>query len=354
VGYNVTADCKPKEVVEKCILPINAKCTKELNPQVCGSLQCKYNNPCLAESVGYNVTADCKPKEVVEKCSLPKKRKCSKKKNLQVCGSLQCKYKNKCLAKTAGYNAKADCKPVEVVEKCSLPKKRKCSKKKNLQVCGSLQCKYKNKCLAKTAGHNAKADCKPVEVAEKCSLPKKKRCGNKKDPQVCGGLQCKYKNPCLAKTAGYNVTSDCGPKADNTEVCPANQPAPNSIGCTLSESVECKYGEETCCPNGGAEKTFASLIAQCYKNEWIVRSTDACFNPDSECKGKTEECPANQPAPNSIGCTLSESVKCKYGEETCCPKGGAEKTFPSIIARCYKNQWIVRYTDACSSLHSNC
>merc|ERR1711957_527185 len=99
-----------------------------------GSLQCKYKNKCLAKTAGYNVTADCKLKEVVEKCSLPKKRKCSKKKNLQVCGSLQCKYMNKCLAKTAGYNAKADCKPVEVVEKCSLPKKRKCSKKKNLQV----------------------------------------------------------------------------------------------------------------------------------------------------------------------------------------------------------------------------
>ena len=111
-------------VVGKYSRPINAHCTKELNPQVYGSLQCKYENPCLAEYVGCNVTADCKLKEVVEKCSLPKKRKYRKKKNLQVCGSLQCEYKNKCLAKTAGYNAKADCKPVEVAEKCSIPKKK--------------------------------------------------------------------------------------------------------------------------------------------------------------------------------------------------------------------------------------
>jgi len=122
----------------------------------------------------------------------------------------------------------------------------------------------------------------------------------------------------------------------------------------LSESVECKYGEETCCPNGGAEKTFASLIAQCYENEWIFSSTEACFNPDSECKGKTEVCPANLPAPNSIGCTLSESVECKYGEETCCPNGGAEKTFANSIAQCYDNKWMVYYTDACLNKDSEC
>jgi len=122
----------------------------------------------------------------------------------------------------------------------------------------------------------------------------------------------------------------------------------------LSESVKCKYGEETCCPHGGAEKTFTSLIAKCYKKQWIVRSTDACFNLDSEYKGKTEECPANQPTPNSIGCTLSESTECKYGEETCCPNGGAEKTFASLIAQCYKNQWIVRSTDACFNPDSEC
>merc|ERR1711957_357160 len=104
--------------------------TKELDPQVCGSLQCKYKNPCLAEYVGYNVTADCKPKEVVEKCSLPINPKCTKELNPQVCGSLQCKYNNPCLAKYAGYNVKADCKPVEVVEKCSLPKKKKMQQKK--------------------------------------------------------------------------------------------------------------------------------------------------------------------------------------------------------------------------------
>merc|ERR1711957_1084232 len=102
------------------------------------------------------------------------------------------------------------------------------------------------------------------------------------------------------------------------------------------------------------KKTFASLIAQCYKNQWIVRYTDACSIPDSECKGKTEECPVNEPKSDSIGCTLSESVKCKYGEETCCPKGGAEKTFANSIAQCYDNKWMVYYTDACSSLHSNC
>merc|ERR1712238_27872 len=167
-------------------------------------------------------------------------------------------------------------------------KKENAAKKKNLQVCGPLQCKYKNPCLAKTAGYNAKADCKPVEVAEKCSLPKKRKCSKKKNLQVCGSLQCKYKNKCLAKTAGYNVTSDCEPKADNTEVCPAKKPEPNSIGCTLSESVKCEYGEETCCPNGGAEKTFAKKIAQCYDNKWMVYNTDACFIPDSECKGNAE------------------------------------------------------------------
>jgi len=92
----------------------------------------------------------------------------------------------------------------------------------------------------------------------------------------------------MAKTAGYNVTSNCEPKVDITEVCPAKQPAPNSSGCTLSESVECKYGEETCCPNGGAEKTFANLIAQCDDNKWMVYNTDACSNKDSECKGNAE------------------------------------------------------------------
>merc|ERR1712238_62394 len=62
---------------------------------------------------------------------------------------------------------------------------------------------------------------------------------------------------------GYNVTSNCEPKVDNPEECPADPPDRKS-GCTLSESVKCEYGEETCCvSNGGAEETFASLIGQC-------------------------------------------------------------------------------------------
>merc|ERR1712161_33103 len=175
----------------------------------------------------------------------------------------------------------------EVVEKCSLPINATCTEELNPQVCGSLQCKYENPCLAKTAGYNVTADCKPKEVVEKCSLPKKRKCRKKKNLQVCGSLQCEYKNKCLAKTAGYNANSNCKPKVDNTEVCPANQPAPNS-GCTLSESIECEYGEETCCPNGGAAKTFASLIADCFNETWRVHYTDACFNPNSECKGNAE------------------------------------------------------------------
>jgi len=90
---------------------------------------------------------------------------------------------------------------------------------------------------------------------------------------------------------GYNVTSNCEPKVDNPEECPDNQPDFNSRGCTLSESVKCEYGEETCCvTNGGAEETFASLIGQCSGKRWVFHYTEACRNPNPyyECKGNAE------------------------------------------------------------------
>merc|ERR1711957_1066711 len=97
------------------------------------------------------------------------------------------------------------------------------------------------------------------------------------------------KSPKVPKSLPKSPKDEKSPKSKSTtEVCPSNQPASRSRGCTLSESIECKYGEETCCPNGGAEKTFASLIARCFNGKWIFSSTEACFNPDSECKGKTE------------------------------------------------------------------
>ena len=68
----------------------------------------------------------------------------------------------------------------------------------------------------------------------------------------------------------------------NTEACSAKQPRPNSSGCT--ELINREYGEETCCPNGEAEENFASTIATCYNNSWMIMYTDVCFNPNLECK----------------------------------------------------------------------
>ena len=84
---------------------------KKKKPQVCDVLKYKYRNPYLTKTTGYNIKADWKPKEVVEKCGLPKKRKCGKKVDPTVCGSLfQWIHGNQCLAKTAGYNVSSECK----------------------------------------------------------------------------------------------------------------------------------------------------------------------------------------------------------------------------------------------------
>jgi len=354
-GYDITA-CKPKEVVEKCSRLKKKKCNKkEKMLQLCGSsLKCKYKNPCLAKHNGYNSGSECESVEVVEKCSLPKKNNCRKKKKPQLCGSLslQCKYKNLCLAKRAGYIA-SECEPGEVVKKCSLPKKNNCKKKKKPLVCGPLQCKYKNPCLAKRAGYkNVSSECKPVEVVEKCNLPIDDFCTDDWNPQVCGPFQCKYQNPCWALSAGYDVASDCEPIEDNTEECPANQPEPNSSGCTLSESINCKYGKETCCPNGGAKETFASVIATCNNNSWMITYTDACDNPNSDCPFNDEGCPPHHPKRSE--CALSEKIICKYGEETCCPNGGSEKTFPNYTVQCVNKKWILSDNKLCDNAGSKC
>ena len=115
------------------------------------------------------------------------------------------------------------------------------------------------------------------------------------DPQVCGsstknGLQCNYKNPRLVKTTGYNVKSDCKPREGNTEKYPVNQPRPNSSECTSSESMRCKYGEETCCPNGGSEGNFVSLISRCDNISRKVYYTDACFKAACKPKEVVEKC----------------------------------------------------------------
>merc|ERR1712238_55527 len=121
------------------------------------------------------------------------------------------------------------------------------------------------------------------EKVKSSKMPKTKKSKSQKSQSKSGKSQKSGK--------GYNVTSNCEPKVDNPEECPDNQPDFNSRGCTLSESVKCEYGEETCCvSNGGAEKTFASLIGQCSGKRWVFRYTEACRNPNPyyECKGNAE------------------------------------------------------------------
>lgn len=205
-GYNVAAQCS----LFSCPAVDPATCTREYKPTACGPDQCIYDNDCLASNAGFDLgqcTPLTDPTNPTE-CPVPEQTACTLNLDPMQCGTLGCRYDNPCLAEAAGFTMgscwQADCPAPSTVDECG--------NEIDEGTCGPYDCLYGNRCLANRAGWQ-NSECSPVSCPVSSDTA---ACTYDYNPIVCnsnlvaGGITCSYSNACLAEAAGYTTEATAG------------------------------------------------------------------------------------------------------------------------------------------------
>ncbi|CAB9503318.1 Eukaryotic cytochrome b561 [Seminavis robusta] len=203
-GYSVEA-CAPAI----CPSPDPAdQCSRQYNAQTCetNGVSCFYDNTCLAASaVGPADCVEIATPENPSSCPQPPASiACTLEFDEKMCGDMDCRYSNTCLAEAAGFISSTDCRSPNCPAAGGTDEE--CGTEIDIVHCGPYSCPYPNRCWSRLAGW-APVECTPASCP---SPPSGIACVLEYDPMICysesqaGVPGCSYSNSCLAESAGYN------------------------------------------------------------------------------------------------------------------------------------------------------